>query len=118
MKVKTNPIPSPQEHAKRALHLNTSAAYRILMVIEMLNADRPKEASEFFDMALSMLKENDAIIRTLADMAKDVEPLPVYYTPSNRCKWGAALRYPLVWNGTSKESGEHICADNDDCDQV
>ena len=105
MKVKTNPIPSPKDHAKRALELNTAAAYRILMVIEMLNADRPKEASESFDMALSILKDNDSMIRTLVDMAKDAEPLPFYYTP-------------LVWNGTSKKTGEHICADNDDCDQL
>ena len=118
MKVKTNPIPSPKDHAKRAPELNTAAAYRILMVIEMLNADRPKEASESFDMALSILKDNDSMIRTLVDMAKDAEPLPFYYTPSNRCKCGAALRFPLVWNGTSKKTGEHICADNDDCDQL
>ena len=107
----------PEEIANKAINRNLGIAQRLQLVVICINHCRIDEAVDIIEELVKGLAESDADLRTLRDTVTKTPgdvlngELPYSYTRDDRCvNCGNPLRYPLMWNRTTKDTGEHICA--------
>jgi len=115
----------PREVANKAIIRNISIASSLPWLLVFVQAGRFDDATSLVDTLVGKLTDADADLRTLRDavsgpfILRELHEgkLPYAYTKDHKCAiCGNPLRYPLVWNRTTKDTGEHICA-HDECNE-
>ena len=107
----------PVEIANKAIFRNRDIASRIHWMLVFFQSGRFEDALELANNLVKGLADTDAALLTLRDAVKNAPgdvldaELPYIYTTDHKCVLcDNPLRYPLVWNRTTKDTGEHICS--------